>query len=97
MRFYTKEHRFYCGVDLHARSMYLCIPSNRGEVVLHRNLHTKPKRILKAIERTAMTLSFALNVCSAGAGLPISVPLKTYHLSLRLIIHESDPWGEGQK
>jgi hypothetical protein len=25
MRFYTSEHRFYCGVDLHARTMYLCI------------------------------------------------------------------------
>jgi hypothetical protein len=27
MRFYTNtsEHQFYCGVDLHARTMYLCI------------------------------------------------------------------------
>jgi len=25
MRFYQGEHRFYCGVDLYARSMYLCI------------------------------------------------------------------------
>ena len=24
MRFYTSELRFYCGVDLHARTMYLC-------------------------------------------------------------------------
>jgi hypothetical protein len=33
MRFYTtSEHRFYCGVDLHARSMYLCILDASGEV-----------------------------------------------------------------
>jgi hypothetical protein len=25
MRFYTGQHRFYCGVDLHARTMCLCI------------------------------------------------------------------------
>jgi len=23
----TKQHKFYCGVDLHARTLYLCIPS----------------------------------------------------------------------
>lgn len=22
MRFYTKQHPFYCGIDLHARTMY---------------------------------------------------------------------------
>src|SRR5579872_7471449 len=25
MRFYQRPHKFYCGVDLHARTMYLCI------------------------------------------------------------------------
>jgi hypothetical protein len=25
MRFYNQQHRFYAGIDLHARSMYLCI------------------------------------------------------------------------
>ena len=25
MRFYTQQHQYYCGIDLHARSMYLCI------------------------------------------------------------------------
>ena len=50
MRFYTQEHRFYCGIDLHARSMYLCILDNRGEVVLHRDLRTEPKRFIEAIK-----------------------------------------------
>ena len=27
MRFYNQSHRFYCGVDLHARTLYLCILS----------------------------------------------------------------------
>jgi hypothetical protein len=25
MRFYTKQHQFYCSIDLHARTMYVCI------------------------------------------------------------------------
>jgi len=25
MRFYTKRHKHTCGIDLHARTMYLCI------------------------------------------------------------------------
>jgi hypothetical protein len=24
MRFYTKQHQYYCGIDLHARRMYTC-------------------------------------------------------------------------
>jgi len=24
MRFYTKQHKFYCGIDFHAKKMYLC-------------------------------------------------------------------------
>jgi hypothetical protein len=25
MRFYSKTHQHYCGIDLHARNMYVCI------------------------------------------------------------------------
>src|SRR6516165_9747731 len=25
MRFYSRQHRFYCGVDLHARTMHVCV------------------------------------------------------------------------
>ena len=42
MRFFTDSHQHYCGVDLHARSMYLCILDHHGEVVLHRNLPAEP-------------------------------------------------------
>lgn len=49
MRFYTKQHQFYCGIDLHARSMYLCILDRDGEIVLHRNMQAAPEPFLKAI------------------------------------------------
>jgi hypothetical protein len=38
MRFYINEHRFYCGVDLHTRTMYLCILDQAGQVVFDKNL-----------------------------------------------------------
>jgi transposase len=49
MRFYTQQHPFYCGIDLHARTMYVCILSQDGEVVLHRNMKAAPEPFLKAI------------------------------------------------
>ena len=49
MRFYTKQHKAYCGIDLHARSMYMCILSQDGEILLHRNMKTSPEMFLKAI------------------------------------------------
>ena len=34
MRFYTNQHKFYCGIDLYARSMYVCSLSQDGEILL---------------------------------------------------------------
>ena len=31
MRFYTKQHKYHCGIDLHARSMYICILATENE------------------------------------------------------------------
>ena len=40
MRFYTQQHSFYCGIDLHARTMYVCILSREGEPVIQGNIPT---------------------------------------------------------
>src|SRR5215471_21151262 len=49
MRFYTTQHPFYCGIDLHARTMYIGILDQGGEVLVHRNMKTDPDAFLKAI------------------------------------------------
>jgi len=49
MRFYTKQHPFYCGIDLHARTMDVCILDQAGETRLHRNMPATPEALLKAI------------------------------------------------
>lgn len=50
MRFYTKQHQFYCGIDLHASAMYVCILNATGEIVLHKNISTRPKTFLRLIK-----------------------------------------------
>jgi transposase len=50
MRFYTENHHHYCGIDLHAKSMYLCILDRGGEIVLHKNLRSAPEPFLAAID-----------------------------------------------
>jgi hypothetical protein len=49
MRFYINEHRFYCGVDIHARTMYLCILDQAGQVVFDKNLPATSDAFLQAI------------------------------------------------
>jgi transposase len=39
----------YCGIDLHARTMDVCIWSQGGEIVLHRNMPARPEALLKAL------------------------------------------------
>jgi len=51
MRFFTGTHQYFCGVDLHARSMYACILDHQGKVRLHRNLPAEPDAFLDAIEQ----------------------------------------------
>ena len=36
LRFYTKQHKNCCGIDLHTNKMLLCILSQEGEILLYR-------------------------------------------------------------
>jgi transposase len=49
MRFYNQPHRFYCGVDLHARSMYTHVLDERGKTVFERDLPAGPDAFLDAV------------------------------------------------
>ena len=49
MRFYTKQHQFYCGIDLHVKKMYVCVIDQGGEIVFHRNMVTDPDIFLRAV------------------------------------------------
>jgi transposase len=49
MRFYNRQHEFYCGIDLHARTMHVCVVNQQGKVLVHCNLPAEPDRFLSAI------------------------------------------------
>ena len=50
MRLYTVLHRYYCGIDLHARNMYVCILDADGETVVHRHIPCDRDRFLELID-----------------------------------------------
>ena len=50
MRFYQATHSFYCGVDLHARTMHVCVVDADGRTQEHVNLPCDPGRFLKLIQ-----------------------------------------------
>jgi transposase len=49
MRFYTQQHQFDCGIDVHARTMYVCILTQDGEMLVHRAMQASPETFLQAI------------------------------------------------
>ena len=50
MRFYTGQHQYYCGVDLHARTLYLCVLDAHGKKRVHKRVRSEPAAFLEAIE-----------------------------------------------
>jgi hypothetical protein len=49
MRFYPRQHTWYCGIDLHARTMYVCILHQDGAIVVHRPMPTSPEALLRTM------------------------------------------------
>jgi hypothetical protein len=43
MNFYTHQHKHYCGIDLHARAMYVGILDQHGTKLVHKNLPPPPE------------------------------------------------------
>ncbi|MCI0684590.1 MAG: hypothetical protein L0Y71_20975 [Gemmataceae bacterium] len=52
MRFFKSQpdaHQFYCGIDLHARTLYLCVLDQAGKKVLHKDVPSEPAALLEAL------------------------------------------------
>jgi len=68
MRFYNTPQAYYCGVDLHARSMFTHILDAQGATVFERDLPADPASFLEAVapyrqgldQHIAFTLGHAL-------------------------------------
>ena len=49
MNYYKQQHKYYCGIDLHARKMYICIIDQKGKTRLHKNIKTDPELFFELI------------------------------------------------
>lgn len=49
MRLYNQQHKYYCGIDLHARKMYVCIINQQGKVKVHKNIKTDPELFFELV------------------------------------------------
>src|SRR5712692_3180778 len=49
MRFYNRQHRHYCGIDRHVKTMYICILDSAGQVLVHRNVPSTPAALLETV------------------------------------------------
>ncbi len=50
MNLYNNTHPYYCGIDLHARLLYVCILDQEGNTLVHKEISAdpnKPKLLLK--------------------------------------------------
>ena len=50
MNFYNTLHPYYCGIDLHARSLYVCIINQKGETCLHKDISASPDKLNSILE-----------------------------------------------
>lgn len=51
MKLHQTQTEFNCGIDLHARSMYICVMDKEGNVLVHRNVrHNDFEYFLKLVE-----------------------------------------------
>jgi transposase len=49
MRFYNRQHRHYCRIDLHVKTMYVCILDTAGQVLVHRNVKSTPEAFIEIV------------------------------------------------
>ncbi len=50
MNFYNNTHPYYCGIDLHARSLYVCITDQAGNTCLHKEISADPDKLQELLE-----------------------------------------------
>ncbi len=49
MSFYPPQHKHYCGIALHARSLSICILAHTGTLLVHKHVATTPENFLGVI------------------------------------------------
>jgi hypothetical protein len=50
LRLFASQHRFYCGIDLHARTLLLHVLDHDGQTRFEKNIPARPDRFLDAVQ-----------------------------------------------
>ncbi len=50
MNFYNNTHPYYCGIDLHARSLYVCILDQEGKTCVHKEISARSELLQALLE-----------------------------------------------
>ncbi len=56
----TKQHKYYCGIDLHTKNMFICILDTEGKIMVHQNIKTDPAAFLKLINPYRQDIAVAV-------------------------------------
>jgi len=80
MKFYNQQHKYYCGIDLHARKMYVCILDQKGKTMVHENIKTDPELLFELIFPYLDDIVVALNAYFAGIG------FQTFALCIKFLL-----------
>jgi len=57
MNFHQIDTDYYCGIDLHSKSMYVCIMNKEGKIHLHRNMRNDFEIFKRSIQPFIQSLS----------------------------------------
>jgi len=50
MNFYNNTHPYYCGIDLHARILYVCIIDQEGNTCVHKEIPADPEKLKQILK-----------------------------------------------
>jgi hypothetical protein len=96
MKFYTKNHRYYGGIDLHTKNLSVCLLNQKGTSVVHKNIKAKPQALMSLIkpfleDRVIGVEGLFSWYWVATFGGDHSIKFVLGHLPAR------DPWGQSQE
>jgi hypothetical protein len=85
MEYIRIDKQYYCGVDLHANIIYICVMRKSGKVVLHEELSTDFSKFLKAIK--PYLSSIAVCAESSSKCFPSIIRFRSAVLSINKNLH----------
>jgi transposase len=57
MEYARVTKKFYCGIDMHAHTMYVCVMNKEGKVLVHHEIPTEMERLLQLLKPFGQSLA----------------------------------------